>query len=94
MSGMMVLMGPLSGFAAARGIKAGTGMAVLSALGGLGFGYLMAQVSGRGAYAVLLSEKLKGRLKLSLYMLIPMIALAIVVVLPILAAQFLCGGRT
>jgi len=79
---LVVLVGPILGWGAAHGEKAGTGAIVLFTLGGLLLGLGMGGLSSKLSYSVLMEKKLSDGLRLFVSMLIPFLSLLVVLFVP------------
>jgi|SRR5262245_50818149 len=86
---LMIVLGPLSGFAAAHQVaaahqhKAGIWSLILFGVIGLVIGVGAGEVSSKVAYRVLCSKTLPLGLALAIYILIPLVSLLLVAVAPL-----------
>ena len=76
---LMLLVGPLTGFAAALAYKASTASAILFAFMGIAVGLGVGRLIHKYAYAVLNSKKISEAMKFFIYSLIPILGLLTVV---------------
>jgi hypothetical protein len=80
---LMIVLGPLSGVAAAHQHKAGLLSLILFGIIGLLIGVGVGEVSSKVAYRVLCANTLPLGLTLAIYMLIPLVSLLLVAVAPL-----------
>ncbi len=90
---LMILAGPVSGFAAAQARHAGPLPDVLFALAGLAIAVSVGSAAKKFAYSTLNSKKLPAAVGLLVYTLIPLLALFTVILLPCLLVELIYAKR-